>query len=37
MLISSTNPELALREWNALKFIEKIILETKLTRQEYKV
>ena len=37
MFISSTNPELALREWNALNFIEKIILETKLTRQEYKV
>ena len=34
---SSTNPELALRIWNALNFIEKIILETKLTREEYKV
>ena len=37
MFISSTNPELALRKWNALDFIEKIVLETKLARQEYKV
>ena len=29
--------ELALRIWNALNFIEKNILETKLTRKEYKV
>ena len=37
MFTSLTKPELALRRWNALNFIEKTILETNLTREEYKV
>ena len=37
LFTSLTKPELALRKWNVLNFIEKTILETNLTREEYKV